>query len=243
MPLTMDDAAQTKRSADSAREAKASLLRIAGLKKSFTTPQGPVPVLKGVDLSLDAGASLALMGESGSGKSTLLHLVAGLDQAEQGEILIDGVEVTRLSDFASARLRRETLAIVFQQFNLIPSLTVRANVAFQARLAGRFDPVWQEELIHRLGLEKLLERYPEQLSGGQQQRVAIGRALAPRPRLLLADEPTGNLDEATAGDFMQLALDVVAATGCAFLMVTHSERLAAKLQRQVRLSAGAIEKT
>jgi putative ABC transport system ATP-binding protein len=155
---------------------------------------------------------------------------------------VDGVEVTRLSDFGRAALRRETLGLVFQQFNLIPSLTTRANIAFQARLAGRFDPVWQEELIQRLGLENLLERYPEQLSGGQQQRVAIGRALAVRPRLLLADEPTGNLDEATADDFMELALDVVAATGCAFLMVTHSERLAARLQRHVRLSAGVIEK-
>jgi putative ABC transport system ATP-binding protein len=218
------------------------LLHIIGLKKTYGTPQGRVAVLGGVDLSLDAGASMALMGESGSGKSTLLHLVAGLDDADQGEIFVDGVDVTRLSDQGRAVLRRGALAIVFQQFNLIPSLTIRANVAFQARLAGRYDAVWLEELIHRLGLENLLERYPEQLSGGQQQRVAIGRALALRPRLLLADEPTGNLDEATAEDFMQLALDVVAATGCAFLMVTHSERLAAKLERRVRLSAGAIEK-
>jgi putative ABC transport system ATP-binding protein len=239
---TMDDSAQTERGVDAANEDKASLLGIIRLKKSYLTPQGPIVVLKGVDLSLDAGASMALMGESGSGKSTLLHLVAGLDDADEGEIFVDGVEVTRLTDFGRAALRRETLAVVFQQFNLIPSLTIRANVAFQARLAGRFDPVWQEELILRLGLENLLERYPEQLSGGQQQRAAIGRALALRPRLLLADEPTGNLDEATAGDFMKLALDVVAATGCAFLMVTHSVRLAAKLERQVRLSAGAIEK-
>ena len=225
-----------------ADEAKASLLRIIRLKKGYMTPQGRVAVLKGVDLSLDAGASMALMGESGSGKSTLLHLVAGLEDADDGEIFVDGVEVTRLSDFGRAALRRETLAVVFQQFNLIPSLTIRANVAFQARLAGRFDPTWQEELIRRLGLDNLLERYPEQLSGGQQQRGAIGRALAPRPRLLLADEPTGNLDEATGDDFMELALDVVAATGCAFLMVTHSQRLAVKLERRVRLCAGVIEK-
>ncbi len=238
-PATIDDAAQTERSAS---QAKASLLRIIGLKKSYMTPQGRVAVLKGVDLSLDAGASLALMGESGSGKSTLLHLVAGLDDAEHGEVFVGGVEVTRLSDSGRAALRRETLGLVFQQFNLIPSLTIRANVAFEARLAGRFDPVWQEQLLQRLGLESLLERYPEQLSGGQQQRAAIGRALAMRPRLLLADEPTGNLVEATADDFMKLALEVVAATGCAFLMVTHSERLAAKLQRRVRLSAGVIEK-
>jgi len=239
---TMDDADRKERSAYIEGQSHASLLRVVRVKKSYVTPQGRVAVLKGVDLSLEAGASVALMGESGCGKSTLLHLVAGLDHAEDGEIFVDGVEVTALSDFGRAALRRETMGVVFQQFNLIPSLTIRANVAFQARLADRFDPVWQEELIHRLGLEHLLERYPEQLSGGQQQRAAIGRALAVRPRLLLADEPTGNLDEATADGFMELALDVVAATGCAFLMVTHSARLAAKLERQVRLSAGVIEK-
>lgn len=238
---TLDEAARTERSADEAGRVVASLLRVVGLKKTYPTPQGPVAVLKGIDLALDAGAGVALMGESGSGKSTLLHLVGGLDDADDGAIFVDGVEVTRLSDHGRAALRRETVAVVFQQFNLIPSLTVRANVAFQARLAGRFDPVWQDELIQRLGLEKLLARYPEQLSGGQQQRAAIGRALAVRPRLLLADEPTGNLDEATADDFMALALDVVAATGCAFLMVTHSERLAGRLQRQVRLRAGWID--
>ncbi|MTV29405.1 ATP-binding cassette domain-containing protein [Rhodoblastus acidophilus] len=217
------------------------MLRVSHLTKNYETPQGRVPVLKGVDLTLARGESMALMGESGSGKSTLLHLVGGLDAADSGEILVDGVEVTELSDAGRAALRRETLAVVFQQFNLIPSLTVRANVAFQARLSGRFDAAWNDELIRRLGLKTLLERYPEQLSGGQQQRAAIGRALAVRPRLLLADEPTGNLDEATADEFMALALDVVAATGCAFLMVTHSERLASKLQRRVRLSAGVIE--
>ena len=237
----MDDAARTERSRSAAGHDPTPLLRVVGLKKSYVTPQGRVAVLKGVDMTLDAGASVALMGDSGSGKSTLMHLVAGLDDAEAGEIFVDGVEVTKLSDAGRAALRRETLAVVFQQFNLIPSLTTRANIAFQARLAGRFDPLWQEELIHRLGLETLLERYPEQLSGGQQQRAAIARALAVRPRLLLADEPTGNLDEATADEFMQLALDVVAATGCAFLMVTHSARLAARLDRQIRLSAGVIE--
>jgi putative ABC transport system ATP-binding protein len=238
---TMDDTARGE-SFRAAAEAEAPVLRVTGLKKSYPTPQGRVAVLKGVDLSLGSGASVALMGESGSGKSTLLHLVAGLDDADAGEIVVDGAEVTGLSDVGRAALRRETLAVVFQQFNLISSLPIGANIAFQARLAGRFDPAWQEELIYRLGLGALLERYPEQLSGGQQQRAAIARALAVRPRLLLADEPTGNLDEATADDFMTLVLDVVAATGCAFLMVTHSGRLAGQLQRQVRLTAGVIEK-
>ena len=127
----MDDAARTERSAYTAGQANASLLRVIRLKKSYMTPQGRIAVLKGVDLSLDAGASVALMGESGSGKSTLLHLVAGLDDAEYGEIFVDGVEVTRLSDFGRAALRRETLAVVFQQFNLIPSLTIRAMSRFR----------------------------------------------------------------------------------------------------------------
>jgi putative ABC transport system ATP-binding protein len=134
------------------------------------------------------------------------------------------------------------LGIVFQQLNLIPCLTVRDNLAFQARIAGRFDPAWQDELILRLGLTGVTGRYPEQLSGGQQQRVAIGRAIAARPRLLLADEPTGNLDEATGDEVLKLALDLVAATGCAFLMATHSLRLAKKLDRQVTLTSGVLAK-
>jgi putative ABC transport system ATP-binding protein len=176
-------------------------------------------VLKGVNLTLEAGSSLALMGESGSGKSTLLHLIAGLDEADSGEVRLDDISILRLSDTGRAALRRERLGLVFQQFNLVPSLTIGANLAFQARIAGRFDPQWQDELVHRLGLSSLLERYPEQLSGGQQQRVAIGRALASKPRLVLADEPTGNLDQTTGDEVLKLALDLVAQTGCAFLMV------------------------
>jgi putative ABC transport system ATP-binding protein len=147
---------------------------------------------------------------------------------------------TGLSEVERAALRRETLGIVFQQLNLIPSLTVRDNLAFQARIAGRFDAAWQDELIVRLGLQRVTDRYPEQLSGGQQQRVAIGRAMAARPRLLLADEPTGNLDEATGDEVLKLALDLVAATDCAFLMATHSLRLASKLDRQVTLTSGGL---
>lgn len=216
------------------------LLSVAGLRKSYATPQGPLQVLKGVDLTLEAGTSLALLGESGSGKSTLLHLVGGLDEADGGEIWIDGINVTDLGDAGRAALRREQIGVVFQQFNLIPSLTVAGNLAFQARLAGRFDPAWQEELTARLGLADLTRRYPEQLSGGQQQRVAVGRALAIRPRLLLADEPTGNLDEATGDEVLALALDLLKTTGAAYLMVTHSTRLAGRLDRQVTLASGVL---
>ena len=233
----MNQSATTTPSHERARK---PLLRVVGIKKNYATPQGALEILRGVDFSLEAGASLALMGESGSGKSTLLHLVGALDQADAGDIFLDDMSLATLGERARAALRRETLGIVFQQFNLIPSLTVADNLAFQARIAGRFDPDWQGELTRRLGLAELVARYPEQLSGGQQQRVAVGRALASRPRLLLADEPTGNLDEATGDAVLTLALELVAATGCAFLMATHSARLAARLGRRALLSGGGL---
>ncbi len=216
------------------------MLTVRNLAKSYRTSEEQLAVLRGVDLTLAAGESVALTGESGSGKSTLLHLIGGLDKADSGEIWLDGKLVSNLSDSKRAAMRRDRLGLVFQQFNLIPSLQVGDNLAFQARIAGRFDAAWQDELIERLGLRTLLDRYPEQLSGGQQQRVAIGRALAIKPLVLLADEPTGNLDEATADDVLALARDLVARTGCGFLMVTHSGRLAATLDRQVHLHAGRI---
>jgi putative ABC transport system ATP-binding protein len=216
------------------------VLSIRNLTKSYRSAGEQVAVLRGVHLDIAPGESVALTGESGSGKSTLLHLIAGLDQADGGEILVGETPVSGLSDAGRAALRRDRLGLVFQQFNLIPSLNVADNLAFQARIAGRTDRGWQAELVRRLGLGALLKRYPEQLSGGQQQRVAIGRALATKPLLLLADEPTGNLDEATADEVLGLARDLVARTGCGFLMVTHSARLAATLDRQVHLHAGVI---
>ena len=216
------------------------MLRVTGLTKSYRTASEDVAVLRGVDLAVGASESVALTGESGSGKSTLLHLIAGLDAADSGEIRLADTLVSRLSDAGRAELRRDRLGLVFQQFNLIPSLTVSDNLIFQSRIAGRHDPAWHDELVDRLGLAPLLKRYPEQLSGGQQQRVAIGRALAPKPLLLLADEPTGNLDEDTADEVLALARDLVVRTGCGFLMVTHSARLAATLDRRVNLHAGVI---
>ena len=218
----------------------AVMLSVQGLTKSYRTSGEQLAVLRGVNLTLAAGESVALTGESGSGKSTLLHLIAGLDSADSGQIVLNGEPVSGMSDSARAAMRRDRLGLVFQQFNLIPSLPVADNLAFQARIAGRYNAAWQTELVERLGLSTLLDRYPEQLSGGQQQRVAIGRALAIKPLVLLADEPTGNLDEKTADDVLKLARELVAQTGCAFLMVTHSARLAATLNRQVHLSAGLI---
>jgi len=216
------------------------VLEITGLTKSYRSASETVAVLRGVNLRVGPRESVALSGESGSGKSTLLHLIAGLDAADGGEIKVDGVALSGLNDAARADLRRDRLGLVFQQFNLIPSLSVEDNLKFQSRLAGKHDAAWHAELTERLGLGDLLKRYPEQLSGGQQQRVAIGRALAPKPLLLLADEPTGNLDEDTADEVLALARDLVVRSGCGFLMVTHSARLAARLDRQVTLHAGLI---
>ncbi len=217
-----------------------TLLAVRDVAKAYPGPDGPVPVLRGASLSLDAGRSLALTGESGSGKSTLLHLIGGLDRPDAGSIRLGGTEVTALDERGRARLRREAVAVVFQQFNLIPSLDAAANIAFQARLKGARDGPWEARLADRLGLTPHLAKYPEELSGGQQQRVAIARALAARPRLVLADEPTGNLDESSAGAVLALLLDLVAETGAALLCVTHSERVAARMDARAHLSRGVV---
>ncbi|MEM8851344.1 MAG: ABC transporter ATP-binding protein [Pseudomonadota bacterium] len=216
------------------------LLTVRDVEKSFTTADGNQPVLRGVSFDLEAGRTLALTGESGSGKSTLLHLVAGLDAPDGGQIVVDGADIAKLDDPGRAALRRGTVGLIFQQFNLIPSLDVAANLTFHARLAGRPVPEIGP-LADRLGLTDHLSRYPEQLSGGQQQRVAIGRTLAARPKLVLADEPTGNLDEATGDAMMALMHDMVAETGASLLMVTHSDRLAAMLDARLHLRSGQVD--
>ncbi|MCK0169052.1 ABC transporter ATP-binding protein [Jannaschia sp. S6380] len=215
------------------------LLRVRDVEKGFETADGHQPVLRGVSFDLDAGHSLALTGESGSGKSTLLHLVAGLDSPDAGRIEIAGDDIAAMDDAGRARLRRGTVGLIFQQFNLIPSLSVTDNLTFHARLAGR-DPGDVDALAGRLGLGNHLDRFPEELSGGQQQRVAIGRTIAARPRLVLADEPTGNLDEATGDAMLALMRELVTDTGAGFLMVTHSSRLAGRLDDRLHLRAGRV---
>lgn len=216
------------------------VLSLSGIKKSYQTAEGNIPVLNGVDLSLEAGESLALTGESGSGKSTLLHLAGGLDLPDSGIITVGGRKITDLDEAGRASFRRREVGLIFQQFNLIPSLNVGSNISFHARLAGRFDPVWEKSLVEALGIGELLARYPEQLSGGQQQRVAIGRTLAARPPLILADEPTGNLDEATADIVIDIMLRLTKSAQITLLLVTHSSRLAVKLDRRIALSGGKV---
>ena len=216
------------------------LLNVTDLHKSYAGPDGALPILQGIDMSLKRGETLALTGESGSGKSTLLHLVGGLDQPDSGIVEIDGTDIGALDDAGRAGVRRDKVGVVFQQFNLIPSLTVGSNIAFQARLAGREDKAWIADLSSRMGLDEQIGKYPEQLSGGQQQRVAIARTLAAKPALILADEPTGNLDEATADTVLDLMLELAGETRAALLMVTHSERLAGRMGRRLHLRAGRV---
>jgi len=216
------------------------MLEVRDVFKSYATPQGPLPVLQGVDLMLPPGSSMALMGESGSGKSTLLHLVAGLDKVDRGSIRSGEYRLDGMSEGQLAHWRRTEIGLVFQQFNLISSLSIEDNLAFQARLCGRHDAGWQAHLVQRLGLGDLLQRYPEQLSGGQQQRVALGRALASRPPLLLADEPTGSLDEATSDEVLRLLLELLDDSPTSLLMVTHSPRVAARLAHRVVLQGGRL---
>lgn len=216
------------------------ILSLSDIKKSYQTAEGRIPVLRGVSFVLAKGESLALTGESGSGKSTLLHLAGGLDKPDSGTILVNGRDITKLNDVGRAEFRRTDVGVIFQQFNLIPSLDVRANVSFHAKLARRFDPLWEGELVEALGIGQLLRRYPEQLSGGQQQRVAIGRTLAARPPLVLADEPTGNLDESTADAVLEIMLRLTRSAGIALLLVTHSNRLADRLDHRITLTSGKV---
>ena len=216
------------------------VLRFETVQKSFRNNEGEVPVLRDVSFTLEAGQTLALRGESGSGKSTLLHIAGALDAADTGRVWVSERDLTTLDDSARAALRRTDIALVFQQFNLIPSLTVAANIAFQAALSGPVDMDHINQIADALGLSSQMQKYPEALSGGQQQRAAIARAIAARPKLMLADEPTGNLDEDTANTVLEQMLNLVAQTGTALMVVTHSPAIAARMDRELHLKSGRL---
>lgn len=217
------------------------MLDVQTLEKRFEGGAQPVTVLAGVSLQIVPGEVVALTGESGSGKSTLLHIVGGLEPADKGKVIFEGTDITKLPDGARAALRRDSVGVVFQQFNLIPSLTVRQNLVFQARLAEKTNGLDTAALAQDLGLDDQLDKFPEDLSGGQQQRVAIGRAIAAKPKLVLADEPTGNLDEATGDAVFGVLLRLARDTGAGMLVATHSSRLAAKADRRLHLSHGVLQ--
>lgn len=220
--------------------ASSMLLRVENLSKTYAVHGESVPVLNRVSFSLAKGETLALTGESGSGKSTLLHLLAGLDQFDSGEVYLDGLALSTMSDSARAILRRQKIGFVFQQFNLVPSLSVLENLQFYRRLSGPPDRPWLDHLVDQLGLRDHLAHYPEQLSGGQQQRVALGRVLLARPPLILADEPTGNLDHHTSATVVDLMLDLVAQSGSSMVVVTHSQQVASGMSRHLHLEQGNL---
>ena len=220
------------------------ILKVAGLKRSFTQGGVTIEVLRGVDLTVGEGEIVALLGPSGSGKSTLLQAVGLLEGGFDGSIRIDGEEAARLDNDGRTRLRRDALGFVYQFHHLLPDFNAAENVILPQVIRDKeFNAarVRAESLLTSLGLGHRLDHRPSQLSGGEQQRVAVARALANRPALILADEPTGNLDERTADIVLAEFLRLVREEGSAALVATHNERLAEKMDRVVRLHEGLLE--
>ena len=217
-------------------------VEITGLHVTLGRDASRVHVLNGIDLSVGQGEAVGLVGASGSGKSTLLMVMAGLEQAERGQILVDGADFTKMDEDALARFRGQHIGIVFQSFHLIPTMTALENVAVPLELAGSADPFTRarDELI-AVGLSHRLDHFPAELSGGEQQRVALARAMAPNPTLLFADEPTGNLDEANGNAVIDQLFHMKRERGTTLVLVTHDAALAARCDRTIRLRSGQVE--
>ena len=211
-------------------------LNVTGLAKHY----GDTAVFSQVSLRVNSGEFVAIVGESGVGKSTLLNCLAGLDHWDQGTVLLDGQDLGRLGDEPLARLRREHIGFVFQAFHVLPHLDVAQNVALPLMLLGRTDPARVQAMLSAVGLEGLGKRLPQQLSGGQLQRVAIARALVHRPALLLADEPTGNLDPSTALRVLDTLVNQTRQHGAALVLVTHSQAAAERADRVLQLTAKGL---
>jgi putative ABC transport system ATP-binding protein len=218
-------------------------IEIRDLDLSLGRGPARVHILQGISLAIERGEAVGLVGPSGSGKSTLLMTLAGLERADAGEIFIDGVSLSGMGEDALARFRGERVGIVFQSFHLIPTMTALENVAAPLELAGANDALQRAEAeLRAVSLGDRLTHYPAELSGGEQQRVALARALAPRPAILVADEPTGNLDEASGRAIIDLIFELRAERGATLVLVTHDPSLAARCDRMIRLRSGRIEK-
>lgn len=203
---------------------------------------GAVHILRGVDLDVRAGETIGIVGPSGSGKSTLLMIMTGLEKATSGSVQVAGHDFTDLDEDALARVRGENIGIVFQSFHLVPTMTALENVALPLEFSGRSDARDRaSEVLDTVGLSHRLDHFPAQLSGGEQQRVAIARALAPSPKLLFADEPTGNLDAHNGDQIMDLLFDLHKRSGATLILVTHDDRLADRCGRKISIEDGQIE--
>ncbi|WP_396626071.1 ABC transporter ATP-binding protein [Luteitalea sp.] len=217
------------------------MIELRGVSKTVDSGGSPLTILHPLDLTIPTGRSLAIVGPSGSGKSTLLGLMAGLDAPTTGDIVIDGTTITTLGEDALARLRGRLIGFVFQFFHLMPSLTAFENVLVPMELAGATDAhARATRLLHEVGLDARVHHYPSQLSGGEQQRVALARALANEPKVLLADEPTGNLDSANGQHVVDLLLDVNRRRGTTLVLVTHDRELAALADVQIVMRDGRV---
>ena len=217
------------------------ILEVAGVHKSFASPAGEIDVLRGVDLRVAGGETVAIVGESGSGKSTLLSLLAGLDAPTHGSVRVDGADLGALSEPELARFRSRRLGIVFQQFHLMSGLTALENVSLPLELQGAPDAdARAREALEHVGLSARADHLPSRLSGGECQRVAIARALVVEPALLLADEPSGSLDAATGDAVDRLLFELVERRGSTLVLVTHSDRLAAACHRCLKLIDGKL---
>ena len=213
-----------------------------GVDLSLGRGAARVHILRGVNLTIGRGEVVGVVGPSGSGKSTLLMIMAGLERPDRGEVEIDGVKLGAMGEDALARFRGARIGIVFQSFHLIPTMTALENVAAPLELAGAPDADARARAeLDQVGLGDRMSHYPAQLSGGEQQRVALARALCPRPSLMIADEPTGNLDEATGRTIMDLIFDLPARRGATLALVTHDPALAARCDRIVRMRSGVVE--
>ena len=218
-----------------------SILQTEGLKKYYGAGDTQVKALDGVDLAVEQGEFVAIVGTSGSGKSTLLHMLGGLDRPTAGKVTVDGKDIFALKDEELTIFRRRKIGFVFQSYNLVPVLSVWENIVLPIQLDGRaVDEAFVREVVATLGLEKKLQNLPSQLSGGQQQRVAIARALATKPAILLADEPTGNLDSKTSQDVLGLMKVTSQKFGQTMVMITHNEEIAQLADRIVRIEDGRI---
>src|SRR6188472_2062340 len=217
------------------------MIELRNVSKTVRSGDHPLTILHPLDYTIQSGQFVAIVGPSGSGKSTLLGLLAGLDAPTTGQIVIDGVDITRLSEDGLAKLRGEKIGFVFQFFHLVPSLTAFENVLIPMEIAGRRDANTRaKQLVDEVGLSDRAHHYPSQLSGGEQQRIAIARALANDPPIVLADEPTGNLDTATGHSIIELLLDVNRVRKTTLVLVTHDPELAARAELRIALRDGRV---